>query len=83
MKYPNLVGSVYPTHQTPNDWINASAFQTPATGTVGNLGLMSIKGPDFFDWDMALSRTFATRFRAANLASSRGFLQPHEPREFQ
>jgi hypothetical protein len=55
---PNLVGSVYPANQTPKDWINAAAFQDPATGTIGNLGLMSIKGPGFFDWDMALSRTF-------------------------
>jgi hypothetical protein len=58
---PNLVGSIYPANQTPNHWINASAFQNPATGTIGNLGLMSIKGPNFFDWDVSLARTFGLR----------------------
>jgi hypothetical protein len=56
---PNLVGNPYPSHQTPNDWINTAAFQAPATGTLGTLGLNNIKGPGYFDWDMALSRTFS------------------------
>jgi hypothetical protein len=56
---PNLVGNPYPTNQAVNNWLNTSSFQSPATGTVGNLGLVSLRGPGFFDWDMALSRTFA------------------------
>src|ERR1700693_1967489 len=37
---PNLVNpnGIYPAHQTPNNWINASAFAPAAPGTYGNLG---------------------------------------------
>jgi hypothetical protein len=52
---------VYPSNQNVSHWINTSAFALPALGTYGNLGLNNIKGPGVFQFNMALSRTFAVR----------------------
>jgi hypothetical protein len=38
-----------------------AAFVNPAVGTLGTLSLYSLKGPGIFQFDMALSRTFAIR----------------------
>lgn len=35
-------------------WLNASAFTEPATGTFGNTGKNSFRGPAYFTWDMGL-----------------------------
>jgi hypothetical protein len=58
---PNLVGNPYPANQDINLWIDRAAFQSPATGTYGNLGQHSLKGPGTFQFDMAMSREFAIR----------------------
>ena len=55
---PILVGNPYPDKQSVASWINTAAFKAPSTGTLGNLQLYSLGGPAFFEWDMALSRTF-------------------------
>jgi hypothetical protein len=44
-------------------WLNASAFQQPALGTLGNLGTYNVLGPGFFQFDMALVRQFGIRER--------------------
>jgi hypothetical protein len=81
---PILVGNPYPAKQTPGAWINTAAFQAPATGTLGNLQLNSIRGPAFFDWDMALSRrftfkegkSFQVRAEVFNLLNHANFQNP-------
>ena len=55
---PIQVGNPYLSKPTASSWINTAAFQAPAPGTLGNLQLNSVKGPGYFEWDMALSRTF-------------------------
>jgi len=58
---PNLVGNPYPANQTVGGWLDRTAFQTPAIGAVGNLGLNNLKGPSYFQFDLALSRTFTIK----------------------
>jgi len=60
---PNLVGNPYPGNQTAGQWIDRAAFQTPTTGTYGNLGLNTMKGPNVFQFNFALSREFAIQER--------------------
>ena len=56
---PNQVmANPYPKEQTINNWISRSAFATPLLGTYGNMGLFNMKGPNVFQFDLALSRTF-------------------------
>jgi hypothetical protein len=51
-------GGACPTVVRCVDWLSASAFSQPATGTLGNLGRSNVRGPGFFSLDTALSRTF-------------------------
>jgi hypothetical protein len=44
-----------------NCWINPASFALPALGTLGNLSPANIRGPGFFNLDMALSREFRIR----------------------
>ncbi|HUI79423.1 MAG TPA: TonB-dependent receptor [Bryobacteraceae bacterium] len=56
---PNLVPGVSlipPGGQTPNDWINAAAFSTPANGTYGNAGRNLVRAPELWQMDMALAK---------------------------
>ena len=56
---PNLVPGVSlipPGGQTPNDWINAAAFSTPAAGTYGNAGRNLVRAPGLWQTDLALSK---------------------------
>src|SRR5262249_12184932 len=60
---PNAVNpsAIYPSKQTANNWINASAFQVADPGTYGTLAYNSLKGPHVVQLNMAVSRTFAIR----------------------
>lgn len=66
---PNLVSGVDPYNTSgvacPGSfcvpWNNRTVFATPATGTLGNLGIGNMKGPGVFQLDMALSRMFRIR----------------------
>jgi hypothetical protein len=81
---PNLVGNPYPSDQNVNRWIDRAAFQTPALGTYGNLGHFNMKGPGVFQFDVALSRTFAIgegktvqlRSEAFNILNHANFAPP-------
>jgi hypothetical protein len=46
---------------TVNNWINAAAFGLPAVGTLTNQGAGGVKGPSYWQFDTALSRTFQLR----------------------
>jgi hypothetical protein len=59
---PNLTGSAfYPSHQTPQDWVNASAFSTPQSFTFGDAGRNILRGPGLGSWDFSLLRNFRLR----------------------
>ncbi|HEY6342563.1 MAG TPA: carboxypeptidase regulatory-like domain-containing protein [Bryobacteraceae bacterium] len=82
---PNQVtGDVYCAHQTINCWMSAAAFASPATGTLGNMGISALRGPGYFDVDVALSRRFRVRERynldiraeAFNIQNRVNFLNP-------
>ena len=45
------------------DWLNPKAFQTPASGTQGNMGTANVRGPMFGQFDTALTRDFQIRER--------------------
>jgi len=81
---------IYPSKQTADNWINASAFAplcTPALrqggtpcqepGTYGNLGYNSLKGPHTVQINMALSRTFAIRERQSVQIRAEAFNLPN------
>jgi Carboxypeptidase regulatory-like domain/TonB dependent receptor len=55
---PDLVPgmSIYPTHQTINNWFNPAAFAVPAPGTWGNLGRNVGRGPGYYEIDTALEK---------------------------
>jgi hypothetical protein len=70
---PNYVYGVSLTPaggSTPNDWINAAAFSTPASQTFGNLGRNAFRSPAITQLDMGLSKfvsiteRLSIRFRA-------------------
>ena len=59
---PNLVNlNPYPANQSVTNWISASAFASPAPGTLGNLGINNLKGPGIFQFDMSVTRSFRIR----------------------
>jgi hypothetical protein len=55
---PNLVAgqSLYPTNQSPSDWLNLAAFSVPAIGTWGNAGRNLIRAPGHWQIDTALEK---------------------------
>jgi hypothetical protein len=69
---PDLVPgvSIYPAHQTINNWFNPAAFAVPAPGTWGNLGRNVGRGPGYYEIDTALEKStpiterLALKFRA-------------------
>ena len=52
-----------PGRSTPNDWINAAAFSTPASGTFGDLGRNVFRAPGITDVDFALAKDVSLRER--------------------
>jgi hypothetical protein len=57
--------SIYPAHQTINNWFNTAAFATPAPGTWGNLGRNVGRGPGYYEIDTALEKETAISERLA------------------
>ncbi len=50
--------SIYPAHQTIDNWFNPAAFAIPAKGTWGNLGRYAGRGPGYYEIDTALQKKF-------------------------
>src|SRR5262249_25397957 len=44
--------------RTVEEWFNVNAFARPKTGTFGNMGRNSIRGPGVNKWDMAVFKNF-------------------------
>ena len=57
---PNVVSGVdhVGVINGPTGWLNPTAFSNPATGTVGNLGRNTERGPDFIQVDVSLLKNF-------------------------
>ena len=55
---PDLVPgvSIYPSHQTPSQWLNPAAFAVPADGTWGNAGRDIARAPGHWQMDIALQK---------------------------
>ena len=60
---PNLVPGIdwRSAQQTPDHWINPAAFSIPATGTFGNLGRNTLRGPQLHNIDLALVKEIGKR----------------------
>jgi hypothetical protein len=76
---PNLVNpsAVYPAKQTLAEWVNPAAFAQASLGTYGNLGWNNIKGPDVFQLNVALSRTFVLHENKALQIRAEAFNLPN------
>lgn len=55
---PNVIADTQGP-RTVEEWFNRAAFARPATGTFGNLGRNSLRGPGVNKWDLSLNKTFA------------------------
>ncbi len=87
---PNLVGDPYQstatcqTH-TPNCWVNAAAFATPAPYTFGTAEKNGVSGPQFTQLDFAMAKKFILsetrriefRAEAFNIANHPNFENPN------
>jgi hypothetical protein len=64
---PDLVPgvSIYPAHQTINNWFNPLAFAVPAVGVWGNLGRNIGRGPGYYEIDTALEKATSINERLA------------------
>lgn len=78
---PNLVPgvAVYPSSQTPLNWINLAAFSVPARGTFGNLGRNALRGPGLFQLDAALARRIPITDRFSVSLRAEGFNLTNRP----
>ncbi len=50
--------SIVPANQSVGNWINPLAFGVPANGTWGNAGRNLVRGPNFWQTDVDLSKSF-------------------------
>jgi hypothetical protein len=57
--------SIYPAHQTINNWFNPAAFAVPVPGTWGTLGRNVGRGPGYYEIDTALEKETAITERLA------------------
>jgi hypothetical protein len=66
------------------NYFNPAAFALPALGTYGNMGVGSLRGPGFWEWDQTVSRQFRitesqrieVRAEAFNVTNSVRFAAP-------
>ncbi len=63
-----ILPNVYATNQGQScapapcvSYLNPNAVATPAIGTYGNMGVGTIRGPGFWEWDQAVTREFPLR----------------------
>jgi len=63
--FPNrlLNGSLPSGQQSIGEWFNTAAFAGPTTYTFGNSGRDILRGPGFWDFDLALMKDFAIPLR--------------------
>jgi hypothetical protein len=47
--------------RTPEQWFNRNAFARPVSGTFGNMGRNSLRGPGIHKWDLAVFKNFGMR----------------------
>jgi Carboxypeptidase regulatory-like domain/TonB dependent receptor len=74
----NVQGNPYPSNQGPSQWLNLSAFSTPAPYTYGDLGRDSLRSDWYRDLDLSLfkifpiteSKSFEFRFETFNLTNT-------------
>src|SRR5262249_37559848 len=65
-------------------WLRSTSFEQPMPGTLGNLGVFNVRGPHFFQFDMAIVRdfrihegqTFQFRAEAVNVLNNVRFNNP-------
>jgi hypothetical protein len=75
---------LYPSHQSPNLWMNPAAFTLNAANTFGNAGRNILTAPPFKNLDLALLKNttiherFGVQFRAEffDIANHANFGQP-------
>ena len=58
-------------------WANPAAYVSPALGSLGTLSAYSLKGPDFFQLDLAVSRTFKLREKLSIQLRAEAFNLPN------
>jgi hypothetical protein len=59
---PNQIdANPYGNRSSLTNYFNKAAFAAPAAGTYGNVGAYSVIGPQFWEWDEAVSREFRIR----------------------
>ncbi|MGO9229029.1 MAG: carboxypeptidase regulatory-like domain-containing protein, partial [Bryobacteraceae bacterium] len=85
--FPNVVGNPVLSNPTLQEWFNTAAFATPASGTWGNAGRNILIGPDFFDLDFSMAKSFGIpklesgrlqlRFDANNILNHTSFSNPN------
>ena len=61
-QHPNQVlANPYGDRSALSGYFNAAAFAQTAAGTYGNVGVGTVAGPGFWEWDEAISRQFQIR----------------------
>ncbi len=82
---PNYTGgSLIPTNQSVNNWIDPSGLSIPANLTRGNLGRNVLSGPGLFQIDLGMTKrvplgersAIIFRAEAFNIANKANFAQP-------
>jgi hypothetical protein len=59
---PNQIdANPYGDRSSRTNYFNKAAFVAPAAGTYGNVGAFSLNGPQFWEWNEAVSREFKVR----------------------
>jgi len=84
VRRPDIVPGVNPYLKDGTQWLNPAAFSTPAPGEFGNMQRGSIRGPNFKQMDMLVSKRVETggssalefRIEVFNLFNVTNFANP-------